>query len=601
MRAIAVFAVVLLGGVCCGQQASKSFSSDSRLKTPITMRLKIVSLTDFTNALQKQTKVHFLVADDIANRKITTIFRDRPTSDVMTAVQDALFLEWKKAGDGYRLSLPLAVEREEEEIRGLEQDAVKAGLSQAIKEYAAAASLSQEDKQRRLGEIKAQLALLKLDPSPEAQTKTAALIQSRSVLVSVSGAALCKTFADDPSAAVESLLAGKTLCASTRPDDAVPKLPQGYLDHLLKLEPEAQAAVAMMHFNADDQTLQGESCVGGAPHRGNSVTDFFFYRPLLDEMTLLKDAKLIKRMEAWSQVSDSKVMEKVLAKDAPVEKNPGYFSHAEAGFTLAEHLEFIADSADIPVVADGFRILCSPATYFTGQNVKTYVTNLQSSMLRKGTIGPLVFGYASSRNGWLMARHESFWRKQSIEIPEAVIQPLELAAQTKDYPTADDYAQFVAGLTYDQACSIRDHRLTAAYRFDTFPFQDAMASLQLWATLTTEQKQAATTTGFKLTGLSNEQTRIILDGWADKMWRGRLQVSVWASFLSPQGITTSSPTLRYRAFDLSRLDGSRFQQASGAAKPLAIGSFFVQQGIFQFDLGNGVQLSDPFNLAKTHS
>ena len=601
MRAIAVFAVVLLGGVCWGQQSSKSFVSDSRLKAPITMRLKIVSLTDFTNALQKQTKVHFLVADDIANRKITTIFHDRPTSEVMTAVQDALFLEWKKAGDGYRLSLPLSVEREEEEIKSLERDAVKAGLIQAIRDYSVAASLSPEEKQRRLGEIKAQLALLKLDPSPEAQTKTTALFQSRSVLVSVSGAALCKTVADDPAAAADSLLAGRTLCASTRPDDSVPKLPQGYLDHLLKLEPEAQAAIAMMHFDTDDQTLQGESCVGGSPNRGNSVTDFFFYRPLVEESTILKDAKLIKRMVAWTQATDPKVMDKALAKDAPVEKSPGYFSHAEAGFTLADHLEFIADSADIPVVADAFRILCSPATYFTGQNVKTYVSNLQSSMLRKGTIGPLVFGYASSRNGWLMARHESFWRKLSIEIPEAVIQPLEQAAQIKDYPTADDYAQFVAGLTYDQACNIRDHRLAAAYRFDTFPFQDAMASLQLWATLTAEQKQAAATAGFKLTGLSNEQTRIILDGWADKMWRGRLQVSVWASFLSPQGIATSSPTLRYRAFDLSRIDGSRFQQANGTGKPLPVGSIFVQQGIFQYDLGSGMQLSDPFNLAKTHS
>jgi len=601
MRVIAVFTVVLLGGVCWGQQSSKSFLSDSRLKAPITMRLKIVSLTDFTNNLQKQTKVHFLVADDIANRKITTIFHDRPTSEVMTAVQDALFLEWKKAGDGYRLSLPLSVEREEEEVKSMERDAVKAGLIQAIKDYSAAASLSPEEKQRRLGEIKAQLALLKLDPSPEAQTKTAELFQSRSVLVSVSGSALCKSVADDPAAAVDSLLAGRTLCASTRPDDSVPKLPQGYLDHLLKLEPEAQAAIAMMHFNADDQTLQGESCVGGAPSRGNSVTDFFFYRPLLDESTLLKNAKLIKRMANWSQAMDAKVMDKAFAKDPPTEVPPKYFSHAGAGFTLAEHLEFIADSADIPVVADAFRALCSPAVYLPGQDVKSYINNLQTSMYRKGTIGPLTIGYVSSRNGWLMARHERFWRRQTIEIPESLIQPLEQAAQAKDYPSVDDYSQFVAGLTYDQACSIRDHRLTTAYRFDTFPFQDAMASLQIWATLSAGQRQLATTDGLKLTGLSNDQVKIILDGWADKMWRGRLPASLWASFLSPRGIATAQPTLRYRAFDVSRFDGSRIAEIDGKSGPRPVGSFLVQQGTFNYNLGSDLQLSDPFSLAKTHS
>ena len=132
MRVIAVFTVVLLGGVCWGQQSSKSFLSDSRLKAPITMRLKIVSLTDFTNNLQKQTKVHFLVADDIANRKITTIFHDRPTSEVMTAVQDALFLEWKKAGDGYRLSLPLSVEREEEELNQVKIEAAGRGYAVGV-------------------------------------------------------------------------------------------------------------------------------------------------------------------------------------------------------------------------------------------------------------------------------------------------------------------------------------------------------------------------------------------------------------------------------------------------------------------------------------
>ena len=587
--------------ISTGQQSSKSFASDVRLKAPITMRLKIVSLADLTNELQKLTKVHFLVADDIADRKITTIFHDRPTSEVMTAVQDALFLEWKKAGGGYRLSLPISVEREEDEIKTLERETVKAGLTQAIKEYSAAASLSAEEKQRRLGEIKTQLAQLKLDPSPEGQAKTAALLQSRSVLVSMSGQALCKANSDDLGATVDSLLAGRTLCASNRPEDSVPKLPQGYLDHLLKIEPEAQAAIAMMHFNADDQTLQGESCVGGAPHRGNSVTDFFFYRPLLDESVILKDAKLIKRMATWSQAVDAKVMDKALAKDAPVEMAPGYFSHAGSGFTLAEHLEFLADSADIPVVADGFRALCSPSTYLTGADVKTYINNLRASMFRKGTIGPSVVGYVSSRNGWLMARHESFWRRQTIEIPESIIQPIEQAAKTKDYPTVEDYAQFAGGLTYDQANSIRDHRLMAAYRFDTFAFQDAMASFQLWATLSADQKQLAMSDGLKLINLNNDQVKVILDGWADKMWRGRLPVSQWAAFLSPRGIATVQPTLRYRAFDTSRFDGSRLTAIDGKGAPQPVGSFVLQQGAFTYNLGNDVQLTDPFNISKTHN
>lgn len=591
MRRMLLLAAILTVAVSAAQEAPKVFAKDQRLKASITMRVKIASLADFAAALQASTKVPFSVAADIADRKITAIFRDRLGSDVLSAVQDALFLQWKKVGDGYRLILPSATDREEQEIIRTESDARRSGLVEAMKRLAARDDISQNEIDRRTKDLRAQMVQLRQTTGPETQQKIADLMEQIQDISNYAGVAICKALSNDLNGAVDSLLSGKTLCASTLALPSVAKLPSGFMDHVLVRNPDATGALVMIRYGYGNERIIGRTLVAGSGKRpGNSFTVFSIRANL--NTPDVRMSKLLVRLDKWSKQADPRVMSKTLTAPGPPEASPGYFEMRGAtGFTLAEHLEAIADRADVPVIGDAFRIFCSDAQYRPEKTVGAYMDGLKTSHHMRNSLSTPPIGYYCTKNGWLFARHESYWRRWAREIPESVLKPMEDAAQQNEFPSTDDYARLVTSLTSGEVAILRDDALNSALRFDPFPIQPTLGSLRLWATLSPDQVAATQGDGLKLTLLSPSQAKVMFENWIEKMWQGKLPIDLWSAFFSARGLFEVNPILRYRLHD----------QEGMPTQPGVVPRPARQQVDFLYDLSTGLQMRDAYVIEKAHS
>jgi len=594
MRWLGVLTLFLVGGSLLAQNAPQVFAKDARLKLPITMRAKIVSLSDFTAQLQALTKVHCSTATAIADRKITAIFHDKSAVEVMAAVQDALFMEWKKVGDGYRLSLPPRTERDEQALIQMENEALRSALLEGLKRYAAKPDVAQDEIDRRLKDLFAKISILRKDTSPEASQKLGALREEVQDLNSVSLSYLCKALAGDLPGAVENLITGKTLCATTEPIDSVPKLPGGFMDHVLAKFPNTKAAFVMMRYSGAVGRIDGRNVYASDPRGGNTST-FFTFKPLVGQ-TNVSSSKLLARLAAWTSQADSSVLDKPVRTEGPTEPSPGYLNHRIDQFTLAEHLEYLADRADVPVIGDAFRTYCSVAQFRPETTVRAYVEGLKAARYPLGGFGTNVLGYFSTQRGWLFVRHQAYWQRLGQEVPESVLKPMELAARTKDFPSTTDYAEFASSLTSSQLADMRDDPTRMAIRFDAFPMQQTSGDLKLWSTLNTEQIAAIQGNGLKLSSFSTLQVRLLREDWADKMWLGKLPSPLWPVFFSPVGTFDTNAFLKYNRMDYQTsesLGDTGPKQTSGT-------QFHREQVQFDYHFTSGAQLRDVYVIEKRH-
>jgi len=595
MRNALVLAMTLAASALHAQGSQRAYQSDARLKAPITMRAKIVSLADFTGQLQKLTKVHFDVAPDIADRKMTAIFHDRPVQEVMGAVQSAMFMQWRKAGNGYSLFLPDKAALDEQELIKAENEAIRGGLLEGLKTYAEIAGLSKDEIARREGLIKSQIDALRQDSSPEAQQKLLSLQFQRSAYHSRSGPAICKALGGDLPTIVDSMLTGKTIFGSTRLGTTAVNLPQELLDKVREEHPEGAEVIVAMRYDDAQEALVGRTTMSSSdPHRGTMGFDFFSCHPDLGSPDV-QSSKLLATLRKWPEVADSTVLDKVVSAEGPVEASPGFQSFSDSkGFTLAEHLEYIADHANIPVIGDAFRVYCSANQYRTEKTVDDYVLGLRNSKRNARSLQSPPIGYFTANKGWLFVRHESYWRRQLREIPESLLLPLEAIAQTKDFPSTSDYAALAGSLTFDQKSSIS--MMDSAFKFDPSPLGMAFNSLRLWSTLSADQQSAAQGAGLKLSDISPNQATIVLDGWADKMWDGKLPAPIWDTFLSKRGLVDLTPVLKYQCMDYVAPGIARRPLPPGAIAPKGP----REQVLFEYDIDPGMQMNDIYVIGKAH-
>ena len=620
---LAASLAVLMGLSGLSTKGQSSLDSDVRLRAPITLRLKCVALSSMADALGRATKVPLKVSPDIAQRKVTAIFHDRPASEFMKALETALMMQWKRSGNGFTLTLPLKVEREEAEQLESESNAYRAGLEEGISALRAAAGLSEAERATRTAEIGKKMSALISRSDDEAQKASSALIEDQMVLRNLPMQSLVSAIGMPPAKLADALLGGTVLCASSRPQDGLPVLGSGFMDRILKQNPEAVGALALMRFSEEHQYLEGRTIAASSdPRRGSTVSGFFTYTPLLHHSVGLKSSRLLAQLQKWSSMKDPKVLSQPVAVDGPKEPDPGYFSRFGGGVTLTEHLEFLADHADIPVIGDAFRVFCSGPGFAGGGTVESYITSLtKSTPPMAGRDGPTV-SYVASQNGWLMARHSAYWRRISAEVPEDALSALEHAATAKDRAAIDDYAAFAVGLTPAQVRSFTHAGYTRAVRFDVLPLEKTIPSLQLWGSLTDVQRQQAKISagpgtfepgqaqkGFDLAALTPIQAQIVLLGWSDKMWNGEVSSLAWPAFFSPKGLANSKTLFDLREFSFGGASGTRpgpaparvglngRQRRPGMAVPNGAA---MLQGAFEYHLAGDVQITDTFVVSSTH-
>ena len=594
MRKTFVWVAILMSLAVQAQVAPKVYASDSRLTMAIGMRAKIVSLADFTLQLQTATKVRFSVSRDIEDRKITAIFHDRPVRVVMKAVEDALFLQWRKSKDGYVLSLPSNVANEEQQLLDAEDRTLRAGLIDGLNYYAEIFGLPKAELDRRDAAFKQQIAALQQDTSTDTQKKSLGMQFQQFALKSTAGPAICKALEGKLPSVVDSLLAGQTVCGSTRAAYAVTPLSTEFMNQVLVKQPDAAAVIVMMRFDPALNEIQGRTVMSSTNERaGNTMFDIFQCRQLLAGSDEVKTSKLALRLSKWQEDPDRSVLDKSIVVEGRKADPPGYVSSSNrAGYTLAEHLEYIADHADIPVIGDAFRIYCSGPMYRPETTVRGYIEGLRQSKHLTRSIQLPPIGYFAARDGWLFVRHNDFWRKALNEIPESRLLPLEEVARTKKFASPEDYAKLVGSLSYLQKSGIST--VDSAFKFDPSPLALAFYSLRLWSTLSADQAAATRADGLNLAQLPPTQAAMVRDEVADKMWQGRLPAPIWGPFFSPNGLAGINARLKFRV-----LDGESHGGTYPNGFPIPVGS--REQVNFEYDLTSDVRLSDLYVIASVKS
>jgi len=492
------------------------------------------------------------------------------------------------------LFLPNNIANEEQELLDAEDSTLRTGFIDGLKYYASLFGLPKVELDNRDALFKQQITNLQQDTSTDAQQKRLSLQFQQFALHSNAGPAICKALEGNLPDVVDSLLGGKTVCGSTRAAYPITKLPTEFLNQVQARFPDAAAAIVMMRFDPTQNSIQGRTLVANNDeHAGNTMFDIFRCQPLLAGSPDVKASRLTTRLRKWQENPDSGVLDKAIISDGRKEDPPGYFATASgAGYTLAEHLQYIADHADVPVIGDAFRIYCSGASYRPEPTVRKYVEGLRLSKHLSRAIQLPAVGYYAARDGWLFVRHNSFWRKAISEIPESRLLPLEEAARTKKFATTEDYAGFVGGLSYIQKTGLSS--TDSAFKFDPNPLALAFYSLRLWSALSPDQTAASRGDGLNLAQVSSGQAAMVLDEFADKMWGGRLPTPIWAAFFAPKGLTGISAQLKHRVTDVE-MHGGTYPNGS----PIPVG--WREQVDFEYDVTPEVQLTDMYVISSIKS
>lgn len=500
---------------------AQDFKSDQRLQKPIAMRLKIASFTSMASALAKETGVRITIAPNIADRKITLIFHDRPAAEAMAMIEKTFRGEWKASGGGYLFELPRAEISREIAMIAAEDAAMRSALDKSIQRMAAVARMTPDLVEDRKKQVDDEIKNLGAPSTDADKRKLAGLTDERAMLSMSGWRDLGTAFKSASPEQILQLEGGASLFASTQSGQGMlpfsadgfkgmsigreVKDAQGNM-HLEEGPPTAVAAA--IRYNEIGEKLEASEMVlgmgsGGAARMPKSLD--LLYLPEVYEAT--KDKELRKSMAAWATAADPDVLKRAVVRAVKTPTSP-YMSRL---LSMADHLEYLADNAGIPVIADGLRVPVSYNIFPAAKDVESYFTELNKSQFMLNGIG-----YRRTEAGWLMYRHTRFWRQQDREIPERLLAPLEAKTQW----TLEDYAGLAAKLTPKQAYAISKRMVLV--RFPRMPFTEAMPALQLWGSLRPDQKQRAYADGIKPGEMNGDQSTLFWKALRELMWTGAL-------------------------------------------------------------------------------
>lgn len=524
MRAGFLTSSLLLATIACGQ----NYRSDQRLLKPISMRLKIASFSLMAGDLARETGVPITVAANLVDRKITLIFHDKPVAEAMQMVAKTFFGEWKPSGGGYIFELPREEISREVAMIAAEDVAMRAALDQAIHRMAEVARLAPDLVDARRKQVDGEITHLGTPKTDADKKALASLTNERAMLSMSSWRDLGTAFKSASSDQLLRLEAGTPIFASTESSQGMlPFSAEGFkgmsIGHEVMdaqgnahwEEGQPTAVAAAIRYNEIGERLEVSEMVLGMGSSGAACMPKsldLLYLPEVYEAT--KDKELRKLMSTWATATDPEVLKKAITRPEKTPTSP-YMSKL---LSMADHLEYVADNAGIPVIADAFRVPVSYNIFPTAKDIDAYFTELNKNQFMWNGIG-----YRRTDGGWLMYRHTRFWRQQEREIPEKLLAPLEAKTEW----TLDDVAGLAAKLTPKQAYALS--KRIVLVRFPRMPFTEAMPALRLWGNLPREQQQKAYRTGITPRDMSADQSGLYWSALQDLMWTGALN----ETFLAP--------------------------------------------------------------------
>ncbi len=492
------------------------YRADPKLAKPISLRLKIVSLSECVKAIRDQTSVGIYVSPNIEDRKVTVVFKDRPAAEAMEMIAKTLFCQWSSEAGGYRLEMLREAVNEETGLLAAEEDVLRDRIEATVKQLAELGKTPRDDLVVERDRINADIERLPYSRDPADKKHVDELRKQSSKFSLLYWWDIGYAFGRGKDT-VSQLTAGSTVFASTDEQSVLP-LPASSI-------PQFRARVVVMGDDGKPHEEVKTSTGAIAPIRCNSVTGMLEVKvlgtgimpaaggtsrslPILntgEAESKLYNAPLRKRLRDWARTLDTSILARKISGES--HSSPGYTAKA---FTIAEHLEHLADSAGISVVADAYRLPASSEGYLSGQTVGDY-----TRQLRDETTPEVRGGFFRTERGWLMYRHGRFWRQVAAEIPEKLWNKIE--SRPADRLGLDDYVAFASSLSPWQA-QVFPYRPSLS-RFPRLPLIDAMPALRLWGSLSAEQRQIAYRSGLPASALSGTQLDLYRFAANEIMWR----------------------------------------------------------------------------------
>lgn len=478
-----IFAALFLGKL-----QTVDLNTDLRLRKQITLRLKIVPLTRFAEEVSRATGAKIKVNPTITQRKITLICSSREAADVMRSAGEALFLDWQKDGNGYQLVLNRKIADEELDIRQKEESLGREAARDLLSSWVKYKDLSQD---ALAAELDKQQKLLATQPKDynEQYRRYTELFTAQPEW----GRAIANAGSDT----IDRILNGETFVMSDSGNVAMPKGVQvfspapnseGIIEptpiaatgaiRLIRYDPATTSINAHIHYTG----LKGNGLGGD---QGRNVLEGGAFE------ASLKAAALFRTLAAWSQEKDAELSGKAVD---PSTKAPPEIWPLQHAYSIADQLEYLADHAHIPVIADGFRLACSPPIYFRAKSVGAFLAQLRQPYLSN----TVEAGYTRLDHGWAMYRHAKYWHKLDAEIDQASFEKME----AKPHLSLEDYAQFARGLTPNQIRPILA-RVGVLSKFSIAPLREGYLPMLLWAQMDEPQRQQAVAAGLPFSSFSS--------------------------------------------------------------------------------------------------
>ncbi|HTQ09113.1 MAG TPA: hypothetical protein VMI31_03495 [Fimbriimonadaceae bacterium] len=515
---------------------SSNYRTDPRLQKPITLRLKIVPLSQCVAVLSKETGVTIDVEPSIEERKVTIVCRDKPASEAMRMLAGTFFCVWNPAGDGYRMDMPIDVRTEELRYLDAEHAVLKDRIEDVVKKMVEVASQSLDDQKAARDKLNQEIAKLRPLTDAADRKQLQELRQQYRRFDYLDWWDLGYAFRGSSDSA-DALASGATLFASTQAGIALP-LPYSDIppysmrvvtkdangkSHSEMVTPSG--AFAAMRINPVTERFECKTAPTGVyPAIGSSERQLFLLNSGEAEAKLV-NLPLRKRLRDWGRMLDQEMLKIKPVQPSEAPASPGYAARA---LTMSDQLEYLADTAGISVVCDAFRVPATGQEYAKAATVGDAI-----QFLRYSTLEDVRDGTFRSEKGWLMFRHPHYWRMLDSEIPESAFAPLETKAEAGKPLTLEDYANFAAALTPWQAVSFSYRPLLT--RFPRLPLIHAMPALRLWAALDEGERRMAYVSGLPLAMMSPAQRDLYRLAVTELLWVGSVNEEFFPMLLGDRG------------------------------------------------------------------
>jgi hypothetical protein len=141
---------------------------------------------------------------------------------------------------------------------------------------------------------------------------------------------------------------------------------------------------------------------------------------------------------------------------------------------LADHVRFLAESAELPVIADGSRVVVGPTWTDSPKTLGELLLRLKDGLPAPSlpSLERVPFAKVAGirhTDGWLCLRHQDWWQREKYELPERWLIPLEESYNSGKGPLLGDLADFAVRLSPAQLSSMSQYQAGAPLSAIGFP------------------------------------------------------------------------------------------------------------------------------------